>query len=362
MDALLDRLYNDPLTGFISASKLYQKARKIDSHITMRAVNDWYASQAEIQEHTEQRARFDDFRIASYNPDSWQLDLAFWGDIAKQAILTAININSRLGYARIMPDKRMDTTVAALKHFIDETGAREITTDNGREFLNHKVSQLFKDHSIEHYTNEAGEHTTMGKIERFNRTIKQRLIRMRRKLTPQLLGAVIHNYNNTHHAAINATPEEMRGQVVKADNIHNSKLLRTVDNAFHEGESVRYRLKHSTFGKESTKWSKTVFSIVGMDGYKVKIRSANGQLKYVSPNDLKLVDAQASTSPHKPGDLFEAEKILDHRTTRAGNRKYLVKWVGYAEPTWEPQANLRLRNKNKPSKLEQIYNAEIKSH
>lgn len=33
---------------------------------------------------------------------------------------------------------------------------------------------------------------------------------------------------------------------------------------------------------------------------------------------------------------YEVEAILDQKTGRGGKQKYLVKWKGYLEPTWEP--------------------------
>jgi transposase InsO family protein len=38
---------------------------------------------------------------------------------------------------------------------------------------------------------------------------------------------------------------------------------------------------------------------------------------------------------------YEVEIITNHRGSTAKDLKYLVKWVGYPDPTWEPLANLR---------------------
>ena len=55
---------------------------------------------------------------------------------------------------------------------------------------------------------------------------------------------------------------------------------------------------------------------------------------------------KGSTPPPPPItdlDGFECyivEKILDHKRTRRG-KKFLVKWVGYPEATWEPEGFLK---------------------
>jgi len=38
---------------------------------------------------------------------------------------------------------------------------------------------------------------------------------------------------------------------------------------------------------------------------------------------------------------YKVESICDHRGTTVRDLEYLVKWVSYADPTWEPLANLR---------------------
>lgn len=174
--------------------------------------------------------------------------------------MTAININSRIGYAKLLADKKA-TTVSKipLKHFI-KTQKVDIITDIGREFLNDTVQSFFKGKKIDHFNNnEVGDHNTMGKIERFNRTLKQRLIKIDKSLTTKLLSDVIKNYNSTYHSAINATPNQMKGKVMEEGIEYNQELNRDVSNEFNIGDSVMYKLKKGVFDKESVKWSKTIY-------------------------------------------------------------------------------------------------------
>ena len=204
MSNLLQQLYNDPKTGFISAQKLFVKARVIRPSITLKQVKEWYLEQEDIQRHQGQRDRYESFKITSNNPNSWQADLTFWEGAT---IITAININSRIGFARLLKDKKADTVLKALKQFTQTHTVKILTTDNGSEFVNKLVESYFKKSQIEHYNNDAGDHGTMGKIERFNRTLKQRLIKLPHKLTQRLLADLIDNYNNTNHSVTKATPK-----------------------------------------------------------------------------------------------------------------------------------------------------------
>ena len=45
---------------------------------------------------------------------------------------------------------------------------------------------------------------------------------------------------------------------------------------------------------------------------------------------------------------YEVEKILDHAITPENYLYYLVKWMGYDDPTWEPEDHL----KNCPDAIE----------
>jgi hypothetical protein len=76
-DLLLTKLYHNPKTGLISASKLYHKAKAIDPSITLKQIKEWYVKQSNIQEHQEKRKNDESFKIVSHNPNSWQMDLAF---------------------------------------------------------------------------------------------------------------------------------------------------------------------------------------------------------------------------------------------------------------------------------------------
>ncbi|GMF64760.1 unnamed protein product [Phytophthora lilii] len=71
------RLYYDLKTGFIGAQALYHKAKELNPKITLKIVRYWYSSQTDIQRFQEQNKQFNGFKIASHNPNAWQMDLAF---------------------------------------------------------------------------------------------------------------------------------------------------------------------------------------------------------------------------------------------------------------------------------------------
>lgn len=248
MAELLHKLYYDPKTGYVGIQKLYEKARAIDKSITVKAVKERFSNQVDIQRYQEQKPHFTDFVITNPNPDSWQIDLTFWPDLGTKPILTAVNINSRIGYAKILGNKQANTVLTALKAFVKKYKPRILTSDNGVEFMNRSGLDYLKQQEIEHYNNEPGDHSTMGKIERFNRTLKQRLMKMDRKLTSKLVDDVVYNYNNTDHRVIGMTPTEAKGTVIQAELDHNKEAMQrsTVSLVWAAACCISSRKSHST--------------------------------------------------------------------------------------------------------------------
>jgi len=357
MDEFLSKLYFSPKTGFIGADKLYRKAKAIDSSITKQKVAEWYKSNHHTQQFSTKNETHQEFKIASSNPNEWQIDLAFW---EKQPILIGVNINSRIGYAKLLKNKKSDSIQKAIYEFIKRHEVSAIMSDNGSEFINKKVETVFSDNSITHANSLVGDHTVLGKIDRFIRTIKARLTRMKdiihfKKLTQNILNEAIDNYNTSYHSAIKAKPIQMKGKVMFDEIEHNEHLAKQVQKDFPKGSIVRYRLKSSkTFDKEGAKFSKTTYEVIGLDGLKMKLRSKNNNILFKPVNDLKLVSAEVSNAAEDE-QFWEVEEILKHKKMRSGKHKYYVKWKGYDEPSWESQDNFRLINKNEMSKPEKDY-------
>ncbi|GMF30078.1 unnamed protein product [Phytophthora lilii] len=110
--------------------------------------------------------------------------------------------------------------------------------------MNSQAQEFFQTKKIEHYNNEPGDHGTMGKIERFNRTLTQRLTKISpKKITQKLITDVIENYNSTFHRSIKMTPNEAKGNVIGSELEHNQGEAERVENEFEVGANVLYDLR-----------------------------------------------------------------------------------------------------------------------
>jgi hypothetical protein len=75
------------------------------------------------------------------------------------------------------------------------------------------------------------------------------------------------------------------------------------------------------------------------DDFEAQIRKANPNTALTSDDALLETEPTNKGKPKKSNDVYEVEKISNHRIRR-GVDEYLVHWVGYADPTWEPISNL----------------------
>lgn len=75
LNELLNKIYHDPLQGFVSQKKLYTKAKELNSKITHKLVANFLKQNSTQQQFTIQKVKHN-FPIKSYEPFSrLQIDL-----------------------------------------------------------------------------------------------------------------------------------------------------------------------------------------------------------------------------------------------------------------------------------------------
>ena len=174
------KIYYNPETGFTGKRKLLQQAKKIDKSITMKDVDGFFSQNEVSQVHQAPQKKSEGIPIVG-PINSIQMDLIFYPYPRKNngynAALTAVGINNRYGYAIPMKGKTASEAARAVKELIEQAkkaGHPIIVaeSDQGSEFTNKLVQKVLKDNDIDHITGQEGDHNFMGKIERFNRTLK----------------------------------------------------------------------------------------------------------------------------------------------------------------------------------------------
>ena len=177
--ALLKR-YRDPAKpGSLGGVERFAKAWKIP---TKRARNLLREDLAYTLHKPRRRQGFPTLPVKVISKDDqWAADLIETQNIAKEKqgiryLLTVIDILSKYAWVQPLKDKKGPTVVKAFSKILKE-GRKplKLQTDKGKEFYNKDMTQWLKENNIVLFS--TGGDAKAAVVERFNRTLKERLYR-----------------------------------------------------------------------------------------------------------------------------------------------------------------------------------------
>ena len=202
-----------------------------------------------------------------------------------------------------------------------------IEVDAGNEFLNSKFKQYCTDNNIKLliFNNDK---RSMGKVERFNRTIRDSLS----KIAPdgvwlEKVPIIIHVYNNTKHSSTKYTPQEVSEDKNKSSNIRRNEMIKGMkakDNLhkFQIGDKVRYYIDRTMFSKGKGKYSDTIHTVENIENNTIYISGKTDPFRFYQ---LLKIDASASPpeSIEKPNMIAKAQEDKLNTVTRKMNLENL---------------------------------------
>ena len=284
-------------------------------------------------------------KVISYFPnDLWSADLVDMQSLEKQNngykyILTVIDIYSRYAWAIKLKTKTGKETSEAFQSIIKQTGKKPINlwVDQGKEFFNIHVKKVL---------NGVNLYSTYGiakaaYIERFNRTLKGIMYKLftikQNRRWIDILENIITQYNNKKHSSTGLKPKELYSEKTKIPN--EVEILPDKKPKFLVNDRVRISYKRrETFDKAYLpNWTYEIFTI--------------SEIKQSNPWTYKIKDWQNEEiegsfyeselqKTKQKKDVYLVEKILQKKTVK-GKKMVLVKWLGYTEPTWQPEENVK---------------------
>jgi hypothetical protein len=316
------------------------------------------------------------------------------GNKGNKFILCCVDIYSRYAWAFPLHDKSIENVLPSIKAWLKDVGNEGVVpvvvqSDAGSEFKG-AVDRFFKDNNIIHTVVDIGDHNSQSIVESFNRTLR---IYLRSYMTMNgnfiwmdVLDDVLQYYNEKTHSTTKASPKDVwEGKAIPVVRMNKYK------NDLDIGDTVRVLTNRTIFDKGSSThvYSTNVYKVKAMDGFKYILDGLTGrysrwqlqksrfdasgnkpepvkELKQAIQEkriaeEFKREDIQPSNiivekrelRPRKETEIkeyipkikkeevyYEVEKILDEKKVR-GKYEYLVKWKGFAEPTWEPFNNLK---------------------
>ena len=309
------------------------------SGFSQAKVKEWLKAQPTYTLHKSARKKYPTRKYIVHDIDEqWQADLA---DVARIAdknkgnhfILTVIDIFSRYAWVRPLKTKGGKEVAAAFKSIFKEGRIpSRIQTDQGKEFENVHVRNLFRKHNVELFSVKSAYKAAI--VERFNRTLKTKLWRyFTSNLTlkwTDILQDAVDSYNKSVHRSIGEKPIKVNAR--NAHEIREKSYSKPRNNDrlksdIKVGDKVRISKVKSVFAKGYlANWTEEIFTVNEINTkYKpitYKLQDYNGE---VIEGSFYRYEIQPIT---EADDAYLVEKVI--RTETRGNERWcLVKWRGY---------------------------------
>ena len=341
--------------NYDGTNELYKKAKKINKDIKREDVSKWLNSQS-----THQQTTVKEIKEKSYLPIyteshySFQMDLTFFPRYKKQnhnyyVLFTAININSRYAYAYYAKNKESSTIIEMLNDFLKNALIIEsITCDYGSEFIDKNVKQWFNDNEIEVNYVKDDNHTKLSIINRFHRTLKEKLLKhfLANDTTNWVdsVDEIIKNYNNTSNSGIYGfTPKEaskpfIMSYIIDLKRQKTGIVKKTENDNYQINDKVLLLNKGNLFDKMKIKYSDTVYKIIKINNNSVDLETNDKIIRNVKKSNIKKVDEIQNFKPnvekrnaekeHKVERITKKidalpENIINEKRVRKPNTKYL---------------------------------------
>lgn len=335
----LKRIYYNPATGFLSAQKLYQKAKPEDRSITHKLVQSFLAQQETAQIHHERRKASQYPLLASTPFARLQIDLL---DVSKENpnqnrcikfLFLAIDVYSRYVFCIPIKSKTEAECLRAIKAILTSVAdlgydTTQLDSDNESAFLSRSFKELCSEHNIIQNLAEPGDHASLGVIDRFCRTLRNLISKYQTARQTQkyidVLPELISNYNSTFHSTLKETPERaisqggitnyIRQQTAKASNVSYNRT------DYKIGDRVRLLIKKTLFEKGGSRFTKSIHTITGIQSNTFLVSDRVGGYR---KSELQRV-GEVESAPHQldddepPADLEaqRQEQKIERRITR----------------------------------------------
>ena len=308
--------------------------------VSIPRAQTWLRSQPTYTLHRQARKRYPTRRYyVSDIDEQWQADLADMADLRQwnrghRYILTVIDILSRYGWARPLKTKTGREVAEAFKSIFDADGRipLRIQTDQGKEFENVHVRELFNRHNIELFSVKSAYKCAL--VERFNKTVKTKLWKIfTAKNTWKWLDElphVIYGYNHRVHRMIKRRPVDVTRENANEvwNELYAQRKTGTIPKDIKVGDRVKISKVKSVFAKGYLpNWTEEEFFVDSINTKfhptSFKLRDYNGE---VIDGSFYRYEIQPVI---RDEETFLVEKII-RRQRRHGNQMwYLVKWRGY---------------------------------
>ena len=288
----LSDVYYDPVQGFMSAAKIYEKVK--DQGYTMKQVREFIKKQEtdQVNKHINKPKYYNTIVSPEYQ-NNFQIDIITYDRYEYHKykyILCCIDVYSRYADARALTNRKNETVIENLESIFEDMGyPNNVNADN--EFNTKAINKFFEENGVHPWYSQPDEINKNAIVERFNRTLAEILQKWRTGTKQyawnKVLPAILKNYNNTVHGTIKAKPID-----VKEGKDTNNQDITKVEGLFKVGDKVRTINNKTKFTKgDAEKYSRTIYKISRIVGNKIYIESDHELQKYYKEYELLKVDS-----------------------------------------------------------------------
>lgn len=333
--------------------KLYEQLKKKNKNIKYSDVENYISTQDEYSLHKPLKKKFARNKVLVFDiDDTWQIDLIDMKKFQKENnkisfILTIIDVFSKYAWGKLLLNKKAETVLEALKLVIEKSKRKpmKIHADQGNEFFNKHFKSYLEKQNIKIYITNSGLKASI--IERFNRTIKEKIWRYftAYKSTTyfDVFDDFFKSYNFSKHRSIKMRPVDVnqknKDQVFF--NLYGYKINESnekeINVVFKKGDFVRISKYKNIFSKGYERnWQNEVFEIDkiivnnSLPVYELKDLLTEKLEGIFYTQELQKVGINIREL-EKKGE-FEIDKVLDTRI-KDKQKEFLVSWKYYPDST-----------------------------
>jgi len=335
---LLSR-YRDPLKpGSLGGLTRFAKA----NNITIKRAREVHQLDLGYTLHKPRRRQFPTLPVMVYGFDEqWTEDLIEVNNIAKcnrgySYLLTMVDVFSKHAWVEPVKNKTGKTVTVAMTKILKRSEGRKpinLQTDDEKEFYNKTFQDLMKRKHIHHFSTSGD--TKSSVIERFNRTLKQRIYRY---FTSKNTLNFVDGYTRSYHRSIKMAPNQV-------NQVNRSSVWKTLYGDKKASYDFRDLDWKSEIGSDLTRSSNSSRKVICLVGPKRCLWSVvHVEEKYLV-QDRRMGWHTRGRDVLRPrfetledDGLFHIEKIVK----RKGN-KLLVRWKSWPDTydTWLDKGALK---------------------
>ena len=312
-----------------------------------KEVLEWLQNQEAYSLHKPIRKKFSRNKVIVPGiDDTWQIDLV---DMQKHAklnkgfhyILTIIDVFSKFAWAIPIKRKTGNYTTLAFKSVLKKSKRcpQKIQLDKGADFLNTSFLKLPDDNNIKYYHLQSSVKACI--IERFNRTLKEKMWRYFTYLGKykyiDVLDGLLNSYNSSFHRTIQCAPNQVNKSNQKQIWLRmycNENKPNAIKFSYKIGDKVRITKLKNIFAKGyEPNWTQQVFVIREViprfpPVYRIK-DLLNESIEGI------FYEAQLQKVSNKE-IIYKVDTILKRRV-KDGRKQVFVSWLGYPDKhnSWE---------------------------